>query len=306
MKNILLYSLYIIFSFTVKTLPDKLRYYLGKGFGKLAYILTKSRRQVAKDNLRQAFNDQLSELEISRTIKNVYSNMGLTLVEFVLIEKINSDNFQDYFEIEGKERLVEAYEQGNGVIIYGAHFGNWEWMGMIISLLGYPLSAIVRTQKNSYFDQAVNQIRMSKGVKIIPKGASVRKVFHSLKKGECIFILGDQDAHGNGWELDFFGRSVSTHAGPVQFAQRTGATIVPVFLIREEWGQHRLLIKETFKVKKNTTRKEQKKILQNLNDLTESVIREHKDQWLWLHKRWKTYSKTTDNNYKENNQTLNG
>lgn len=295
MKNFLLYLLYRGFSLIVKILPETWKYYLGIGFGKLAYFLTGKRRHLAKKNLKESFPGQLSVTEISRIIKNVYSHLGLTLVEFILMDKIDKTNFRDYFKIEGEERLAEAYEGGNGVILYGAHFGNWEWLAMFISLLGYPLNAIARIQKNSYIDQVVNQFRQSKGINIIPKGVAVRKVFHCLKQGECVYILGDQDAHGKGWKMDFFGRPASTHTGPVKFAQRTGATIVPVFLVREGWRQHRLMIKEPIEVKEKISTKKQEQLLQNLNDLTTDVISEHKEQWLWLHRRWKSCSKNDDN-----------
>ena len=289
MKNVLLFLLFQKYKLLVNLMPDRVRYYLGKGFGSFAYLVTKSRRIVAEDNLKMALGSNLSQEQIENTIKTVYQNMGLMLVEFILLSKLTGKNISDYIEVEGEDYLKDAFDRGKGVIIYGAHFGNWEWLAAAISLLGYPISAIAQEQNNSYFDRAVNKVREDKGIKILAKGMAVRKAYSRLKKGECLFILGDQDARKFGWKINFFDRPASTYPGAVQLAQRTGAAVVPAFLIREGWASHRLVFHSPQYAEKDLTEDEQKELLQELTDLTESVIRKHPAQWLWLHKRWKTY-----------------
>jgi len=289
MKNLLIYFLFKIFTFLVNILPKKLQRYLGIGFGKFAYFITKSRRKVAKENLEIAFGDKLSEKEKNDLIKEVYKNIGFMLVEFILLKKIDKSNFKKFVNIEGYENLKKAFEKKKGIIIYGAHFGNWEWLGVFISLLGFPLNAIVQEQHNTYFDNYINDIRKSQGVNIIKLGVSIRKAYSKLKKGECVFILGDQDARDRGWKLNFFDKTASTYPGVIQLAERTGALIVPSFLIRNKFADHKLVFYPARKVKKGLSQKEKKKKLQSLNNLTEKVINENKEQWFWLHKRWKTY-----------------
>ena len=289
MKNMLLYLVFQLFSLFVLILPDKLRYYLGKAFGKFAYFITTDRREIVYENLKKAFEDKYDEEELKNMTKEVYYNTGLILVEFILLKKLNKDNLKDYIDVNGEENLKEAYEKDNGVIIYGAHFGNWELMGSAISLLGYPLNAIAQEQENSYFNKKVNEIRREKGVKIIPKGISVRKVYEALKKGECVFILGDQDARSRGWKMNFFGRPSSTYPGAVQLASRTGAIIVPTFLIRKGWRKYELKFYPPKEVKEDAKQEEKKQILQDLVGLTEEIIRDYPTQWFWLHRRWKTY-----------------
>src|SRR6056297_145025 len=153
MKNFILYLLFQFFYFLVLLLPDKLRYYLGKLFGKFAYYITPERREIVYNNMKKSFKDKYSEEKLKKMTKEVYYNTGLILVEFILLKKLNKDNLKDFIEIKGEENLKKAYEKNNGVIIYGAHFGNWELMGSAISLLGYPLNAIAREQANSYFNR---------------------------------------------------------------------------------------------------------------------------------------------------------
>ena len=286
-KNIILYFIFRIIFFATNILPEKGRYFLGKSLGKLVYRLVKSRRKISKNNLKNAFPD-LPEEELDKISRKVFINMGLMLVEFIFLEKIDGENFRDYCHVEGEGNLKQAYERGKGVIIYGAHFGNWEWMAALISLLGYPLSAIAARQHNSFFNEKVNKIRENKGINVIPIGISVREGYRDLKKGKCLYILGDQDARHHGWEIDFFGQLASTYPGAVQLARRTGAAIVPTFLIREDRFQHRLIFKEICTVDSDASQSTQKEILQELVNTTETVIEEYPEQWFWVHKRWKT------------------
>lgn len=287
MKDLLVYIIFRIFVFIVKILPHKLKYIMGNLFGKIAYYLTKSRRKIARENLLKAFGGELRKSEIESIIKQVYKNLGLILVEFVLLLKIKKNNLNKFVDIDGIEYLDEVYEQNNGVIIYSAHFGNWEWLAALISLMGYPLNAIAQEQHNMYFNNFINKVRESKGINIIPLGVSVRKAYRKLQEGECVYILGDQDARHHGWNIEFFGRSASTFPGAVQLSQKTGAAILPAFLIREEWGSYRLEFKKPHWVN-SSSKEEQKLALQKITDIVESQIREYKDQWFWIHKRWKT------------------
>ncbi|MDI3547368.1 MAG: Kdo2-lipid lauroyltransferase/acyltransferase [Halanaerobiales bacterium] len=289
MKHLILYLLFEAISILIRVLPDRVRYYLGLGLGKLVFHLVKSRREVAAENIKKALGDELTADRIYQLTKKVYHHLGLMLVEFILLPKINRDNFRRYIRVENEEILKQALERGKGVIIYGAHFGNWEWMGAVISLLGYPFNAIVRKQNNPYFDARINQIRRGKGVRIIPKGMSVRKAYRCLKRGEGLLVLGDQDARSHGWEVTFFGQKTSTFPGAVQLARRTGAVIVPTFLIREAWGRHRLVFHQPYIISRDASEREQRELLQKLTAEIEAVIRSHPEQWLWLHRRWKNH-----------------
>ncbi len=289
MKNFLLYILFEFFSVLVLVLPDKMRYFLGKYFGKFAYLVTSDRRRIVYNNLKKAFKDEYDEEKINNLTKEVYHNAGLILVEFILLKKLNKNNFKDYIEIEGEENLKKAFEKEKGIIIYGAHFGNWELMAAAISLLGYPINAIAKEQENSYFNTKINEIRKSKGINIISRGISVRKAYHHLKDGECVYILGDQDARSKGWKMNFFNRNASTFPGAVELSSRTGAIIIPTFLIRKGWRKYKLNFYPAIEIPEDAEKKEKKNILQNLVNLTEEIIRDYPDQWLWLHRRWKTY-----------------
>ena len=284
MLYLFLYGLFLIIFYLVKIFPDG--YLIGKGLGNLIYWLLKDRREITINNLKLVYGDKLTEREILSLCKEIYQQLGITLVEFTKLDNLKKDDFPSLVDIEGLEYLKEAYALGKGVIVYSAHFGNWEWLASIISLLGYPFNAIARTQDNPYFDRKINEIRSAKGVKIIPRGMAVRKAIKALRRGELLLVLGDQNARKDGWLMDFFGHPALTYPGAVQLAERTGAVVLPAYLIRKEPGKFLLKIYPSHEIEQDAGEKEQRELLKLLTDTMEDIIDKYPEQWLWLHRRW--------------------
>ena len=163
-------------------------------------------------------------------------------------------------------------------------------MGAVLALKGYKVYSIAQEQNNSLFDEKINKIRSNAGVGIIPKGLSIRKAFKVLKANEILAILGDQHARRDGWKIDFFDRPALTFPGAVKFAQRTGAPIVPIFFHRQGWLKHDLKCYPPREIDKDASEAELREELQSLVKLTEEEIKKEPVDWMWLHKRWKTYS----------------
>lgn len=284
MLNSILYGLFLMVFYLVKIFPDGYR--IGKGLGNIIYWILKERREITINNLKKVYGDKLTDKEITSLCKDVYHHMGITLIEFIKLDSLKKKDMESLVDIEGLEYLEEAYALGKGVIIYSAHFGNWEWLASVISLLGYPFNAIARTQDNPYFDKKINEIRTSKGTNIIPRGMAVRKAIKALRRGEILFILGDQNARKDGWLMDFFGQPALTYPGVVQLACRTGAIVLPAYLIRKEPGKFLLKIYPYHELPQDASEKEQKELLKKLTENMEDVIYKYPEQWLWLHRRW--------------------
>ncbi len=284
MLNLILYAFFLVIFYLVKIFPNG--YLIGKGVGNLIYWLLKDRREITINNLKLVYGDKLSEREIYSLCKEVYQQLGITLVEFVKLDNLKKEDFTSLVDIDGLEYLEEAYGLGRGVVVYSAHFGNWEWLASVLALLGYPLNAIARTQDNPYFDRKINEIRTAKGVNIIPRGMAVRKAIKALRKGEMLIVLGDQNARKDGWLMDFFGFPALTYPGAVQLAERTGAVVLPAFLIRKEPGKFLLKIYPYYQIEQGAEEKEQRELLKQLTGIMEDIIYKYPEQWLWLHRRW--------------------
>ncbi len=288
--NLLITLFYKLVSLIIIILPDQIRFKVGVLLGKLLRKTVKSYNGIADNNMRLVLKDELSPAEIERLLEENFTHMGLVIVEFIMVRKLNKNNFRNYIDltIEGEDFLKDAYSRGQGVIIYTAHLGNWEWLGAILAFLGYPLTAIAQRQHNKSFDHSINKTRRDKGVKMIfTREMSQRDCYLALQNNECLFLLGEQYPLSNGWPVRFFGQDTYAFSGVVRFAQKTGASIVPTFLIREGWRKHRLVCLQPYRVDKDTDRTEQKRILQELTAKVEMMIRNHPAQWLWIHERWR-------------------
>ena len=288
MKDKLSLILYNFFRFVLKKLPNSAGRYLGKLIAALAYLITPARREHSRLNLKKALN--LNKQESKKMIKEVYKNLGYDFAEFLLEDSFTEEDIEKMVDFNDLEYLDQALAEEKGVIIYTAHLGNWELLGAVLAIKGYKINSIAREQNNSLFDQKINQIRRGIGIGIIPKGLAVRQVFKKLKDNQLIAILGDQDARDHGWKLKFFERDASTYAGAVQFAKRTGAPIVPLFFHRKDWLKHEVQCYPPRRIKKDASEAELKSELQSLLELTEKEIKKAPADWMWLHKRWKTYS----------------
>ena len=288
--DLLITLIYEFVSLIILILPDRARYKAGVFLGKLLLKLVKGYSKMAYQNMRLVLKDELTPEEIDRLVEQNFTHMGLVIVEFIMLRKLNRHNFRNYIDltIEGEKYLKKAYAEGKGVIIYAAHLGNWEWLGAILSFLGYPVTAIAQQQHNQSFDRSINKIRRDTGVRIIfTWNISHRDAYLALKNNECLYLLGEQYPFSNGWPVRFFGQPTDAFSGVVRFAKKTGASIVPTFLVREGWRRHRLIFLEPHQVAKEADQKEQQKILQELTDEVETMIRDYPEQWLWIHERWR-------------------
>lgn len=279
------YILFRIFKFIINLLPQGLNSYLAQGLGWLLYHLVKERRELATKNIKRSLN--LSRLEAEKLTQEVFQDLALKFIETLQVEQMTAAQLEDIVEVEGAEYLTEIAESDKGAVLFSGHFGNWELLGIYLSALGYPLTAIARDYKNEYIYQEVMKIRQSQGAEVFNRG-EIKQALTALLEEKFLLILGDQDAHDEGEFVDFFGRKASTPLGPVKLAQRSDSYLVPVYLAREGMNDYRLIVKEPLEIGADASVERQREVLQKLTKSLEDVIYEYPRQWLWVHKRWKT------------------
>lgn len=286
MIDFILYIIFICIMKTISFLPLNFSKKLASLLGFITYNLGGKRNKIVKKNIQKAFPEYTPQ-DCENLLKKVYHNFSMVLVEFMLLERFSLEDLENCITEEGKGYFEEAKRDNKGIVLYTAHFGNWEWLGTYLAAHSKSLTAIAKEQKNSYFDKKITEIRQSTGLKIIKKGLFLRKLYKKLLNGESLYILGDQYAGKKGWTTIFFSRDVSTFPGPIRFAKSTGANILPVFIVRESWLKHKIIFYPPYKIKKEATEEEQLELLQELTNRTEEIIRQYPDQWFWLHRRWK-------------------
>ncbi len=251
--------------------------------------MDREHRKVALQNLHIAFGQERSEREIHLIAKRTFQNLGMTAVEFFRIPGMDVEAFRKKVEVEGKEILDESLDKKKGGLLLISHFGNWELMGFMSKLLQNRVAVIARPlKKNRWVDRMVFEIRKTAGLEVIPVEKASSKVIRALSQNQLVGILIDQRAkRSEGIGVDFFGKKAPTTPALAVLAMRTGAPILPVFMVRDGYRNHRLIFKEALQlIDTGDIKKDVETNTQLINHTLESMIRQYPDQWFWVHRRW--------------------
>ena len=266
-------------------IPTGFTLWLGRQVGTLLYLANTDRRAIGYANLRAAFCKEKKPKELKRLIKGVYQSLVETVFEILTLTKVNKKYIEKYVEIINAEDKYKLTEHPHGVILLAAHFGNWELSAMTCAIKGFPPVVLAREQSMKKMNALINRLRESKGLQVVTKGITTRYIVKALHHGKIIGMVGDQDAGKTGVFVDFFGRPASTAPGTARIAAKTGAYIVPAFMVRVKGPYHRAILEEAIKIEK---KEDITPYLARYNKLLEKYVREYPTQWLWLHRRWKT------------------
>ncbi len=269
-------------------LPPRAADSLGCGLGTLAHTVLTSRRRIARDNLKRALGNTVSNREVDLIVKRVFQNLGRTLIEFSRFGRTGLDGARKLIVADNIERIRKVYEEGKGGIIVSAHFGNWELMGVWTATLGYPMDFLIGTQHNQKIDNMLVGFRQDMGVGIIRLSTSARQVFKALKANRFTGLVSDQHSASGGIVLDFFGRPASTPKGPALFAIRAGCPLLPCVLRRESYDRHVVMACDPiYPPNSGDEEADIRSMTEAYTKFFESCIRQYPDQWMWTHRRWK-------------------
>ena len=272
-----------------RVIPTPLRKALFTGLFRLFYLLVPRRRLIALHNLRRAFPEK-SEEEILGITKGVYRNMGLVAAEFFDIPRLTKSNIGELVDAEGLEHCQKALKKGKGVLMFGAHFSNWELEAVAASLLIKPFVAIYRPLDSAFLESLVLKVRLTAGNTLLDKKRAMRAMLRSLKRNEMVGIMLDQNVdYYEGVFVDFFGRPACTTDGLAILALHTGVPVLPGYIVRLPDGRYRLVIGPEVEVVDTGDRNAD--IVANTQRFTkviEQTVRQYPDQWFWVHQRWKT------------------
>jgi len=267
---------------------------MGRRLGNLMYYLDLEHRKTALQNLHIAFGCEKSEGEIHSLAQRNFQNLGMMAIEFFRLPKMDVEAFRGKVNIEGLEICKRALNNKKGVLLLLSHFGNWELMGLMSKFLGSSIAVIARPmKKNKRVNRFVGEIRRGTGLEVIPTEKASRKVMQVLSQNRMVGILIDQRAkRSEGIWVDFFGKKAPSTPALAVLAMRTGAPVLPVFMVRNGHRRHRLLIKEPLQLADTgNIKKDVETNTQLMNETLESMIRQYPDQWFWVHRRWERKEK---------------
>lgn len=271
-------------------LPRPVARTAGACLGLLALALVPRLRRVGLKNLALAFPDA-TDAERKQILRTTYRNLGWQLAEFCRMRRYSLEQASRLVRYRGLENYLKARARGHGVLVLTGHIGAWELSSFFHSLAGYPMNMVIRRLDNPYVDRFVNGIRCLHGNRVLHKDDSARGMVAAMRAGETVGVLMDTNmTPPQGVFVEFFGHAACTAAGVARVALRTGAAVVPGFLVWET-QERRYALHFLPELELTRTGDDDRDAVTNTQLFTktlEEIIRQYPDQWLWLHRRWKT------------------
>jgi KDO2-lipid IV(A) lauroyltransferase len=263
---------------------------VGAGFAFAAYAIRTPLRRAAIFNLQLAFPDW-TDAQQKRMLRGMIRQIGWMAGEFSQFPKYSRERIESIVSLEGEENFDAAQRRGKGVLFLTGHMSAWELAPFAHARYGHPLYFLIRPISNPRVDALVNHYRCLSGNRSIEKNKSARAIFKVLADGGTVGILSDHNSSlDEGVFVPFFGVPASTTSGLARIALRTDAAVVPGFL---SWDEVRRMYRLRFEPAVELARSgdDETDVIENTARFTrviEEYVREHPDQWLWVHKRWKT------------------
>jgi KDO2-lipid IV(A) lauroyltransferase len=247
-------------------------------------------RRVGRRNLQIAFPTK-TEHERNQILRGMYVSLGRLLAEFCLFPRYTQQNVGKIAVYQGFENFEQAEQRGKGVLLLTGHVGGWEIGSFVHSLYGHPMNIVVRPLDNPYLNRMAEEFRCRFGNRLLAKQDFARGLLSAMHKGETVGILMDTNmTPPQGDFVPFFGGLACTATGMARVALKTGAAVVPAFTIwDDQLRKYRVQFEPAIQLVK--TGDNDADILANtalFNKAIEDVIRRHPEQWLWVHRRWKT------------------
>jgi KDO2-lipid IV(A) lauroyltransferase len=274
----------------VRLLPRWLARAIGATIGAIAFRGLGRLRRVGLRNLELAF-PEMTEPEREATLRSEYRNLGLLLAEFCKMPDYTAATASRFIRYEGLENYLKAREQGKGVLVLTGHLGAWELSSFYHSLMGMPMGMVIRRLDNPLVDGLVNRIRCLHGNRVIHKDDFARGLIASMRAGETVGILMDTNmTPPQGVFVPYFGVLACTASGMARMAARTGAAVLPGFLLWEQ-SEKKYVLHFGKELEVVHTGDSEQDALVNTATFTaaiEAYVRRYPEQWLWLHRRWKT------------------
>jgi Kdo2-lipid IVA lauroyltransferase/acyltransferase len=274
----------------LRLLPRGLARMAGAAIGAGAFHGLGRLRRVGVRNLELAFPEK-TPTERERILRAVYRNLGWLLAEFCKMPDYTAEAASRFIRYEGLENYLKARDKGKGVLVLTGHLGAWELSSFYHSLMGMPMGMVIRRLDNPLVDEFVNRTRCLHGNRVIHKDDFARGLIASMRAGETVGILMDTNmTPPQGVFVPFFGVPACTASGMARIAGKTGAAVVPGFLLWEESERSYVLRfgEELEVVHSGDAEGDAVVNTAAFTAVMERYIRQYPEQWLWMHRRWKT------------------
>jgi KDO2-lipid IV(A) lauroyltransferase len=270
--------------------PRQWLYGLSDALADLGFSLFRSFRRRSIRNVRLALGEKLTAVQVAEIVRKSLRNFFRDFVEIVIALTVPTERLRAEIPIQGRENLDAALSKRNGVIVLGAHLGNFFLVGTRLATEGYPTWVLINQPRNRQFAKFMDDYRLKVRQRTIharPRREALRKLNQVLRGNELAIVIADEYRRNNGIHMPFFGHTVLARRGPATLALRTGAAVVPVYLIHDKSQGLKMIVESELDLIR--TDKDKTAIRENTLRMTqwlERTVRAYPEQWNWLNIQW--------------------
>jgi KDO2-lipid IV(A) lauroyltransferase len=271
----------------VRFLPMSVVRTIGRGIGRVLYVLNGPRRRIALENLEYAFPARPAR-ERRALASAMFAHFGGLLLELIKFSMYSEEQMLAASDMEGLDRVRQAQRQGKGVLFFTGHFGYWEINALVHALTLGPMSLLARPLDNPSLHRMLEEIRTLTGNTLIYRQGAVRKMIRDLAGGKGIAVLIDQHLGSpDAIYVGFFQRRAATTSALAALALRMGSPVIPVFALPLPGGRYRFIYEHPVDPPRADTPDAVREFTQRCTDVLEMYVRRHPDLWMWMHRRWR-------------------
>ena len=271
-------------------LPGPVARFVGKTAGRLAWRLDGKHRRQVLYHMDLAFRNEKTRQEKEELCRRWFEHMGLSVVEFARLEQITAENVHKIVDLTELPTLEKLLARGKGLICVPAHHGNWELCGYAVAIKGYPLKSVARPLDNPLLNELIKNVREKSGNEIIEKWKVLWKLKKLLDRKAIVTMSIDQNGGVAGLFVPCFGTLASTVTSPAELHLATRTPIVMTTVNRQADGVHHVM--RVWDIIEHTPTDDHaadvKAVITRINMAVEMAVRAYPEQWLWVHKRWKS------------------
>ncbi|MDP2982661.1 MAG: lysophospholipid acyltransferase family protein [Candidatus Latescibacter sp.] len=268
--------------------PRKTALRIGAFLGMIAPYLARKEYNLVLDQLALAFGTPRNGRDTVDLAHSTFRCMAMNFVDSARLKVMTREEIRAVSIPHNLETLPVILKKG-GAIFLTSHTGCWELLGSYLVAEGIPLAVIARRFYDERLEKVLLSMREQAGMRVISRGENTREIIRALRDGYGIGVLIDQDTRVKGTFVDFFGKPAWTATGPAYLSLRYGAPVVPIFTYRDQDDRHHACIGEPISITGTGDReRDVAELTARCSRAIENFIREHPEQWVWFHRRWKT------------------
>ncbi len=277
--------------FTSTALPERVFTSFCTGLSRFCFLFFRRYRKRIAGNLRMAFGPAGDRKQLSGIRKAVATNIGLNVAETICSATGNKDRVLSRITLHGAENIDRALAGGRGVIAVSAHMGNFMLMSAKMIQLGYSFTMLVKESRHTFLADAIRVVQQKQGGSFIylkPWRQALQQILGCLKRNEIVCLLADENKRRSGTVVDFFNHPAPTAIGPAVLSLRSGAALLPVFIVRDGNGMQHIYAEPHLEPDLDGTRDQKTHAITDAyTRVIEKYVRDYPEQWFWFNNRWK-------------------